>query len=75
MDNLRFFAAGNSVIEIKKILEEARKITLDWGKHNAVTYNIIKTKAMLFSKARKHKFLRQLTATQLGFGDQIFRLN
>ncbi len=46
MDNLGFLADSNSVIEIKKILEKAAKITLDWGRRNVVTYVIGKTKAM-----------------------------
>ena len=50
MDDLGFIAAGSSVIEIRKILEIAGKITLSWGTHNAVTYDISKTEAMLFSK-------------------------
>ncbi len=53
MDDLGFIAAGNSIIEIKKILEKAGKITLSWGTRNAVTYDISKTEAMLFFKAKK----------------------
>ncbi len=63
MDDLGFLAAGNSVIEIRKILEKAEKITLDWGRRNAITYNIGETEAVLFSKARKQKLLEQLIAT------------
>lgn len=40
IDDLAFLAAGNSIIEIKKILEKAGKIPLDWGARNAVTYGI-----------------------------------
>lgn len=43
MDDLVFFLlASNFVIKIKKLLEKARKITLDWRKRNAITYNINK---------------------------------
>ena len=75
MDDLGFLAAGNSVMEIKKVLEKAGKITLEWGTRNAVTYDISKTEAMLFSKARKQKLLEQLTASQLRFGRQTIRFN
>ena len=75
MDDLGYLAAGHSVIEIKKILEKAGKITLNWGTHNAVTYDISKTKAMLFSKTRKQKLLEQLTTTKLRFGGQTVRFN
>ena len=53
IDDLGFLTAGNSVMEIKKILEKAGKITINWETRNAVIYNINKTEAMLFSKARK----------------------
>ena len=57
MDDLGFLAAGYSVIEIRKILEKPGKMILDWGKRNAVTYDIGKTEAMLFFKTRKQKLL------------------
>ena len=62
-------------MEIKKVLEKAGKITLEWGTRNAVTYNIRKTEAILFSKARKQKLLEQLTASQLRFDGQTIRFN
>ena len=58
MDDLGFLVAGNTMLDIKRSLEKARKITLDWGKHNAVTYDIAKTKAILFSKARNQKLVK-----------------
>ena len=75
IDDLGFLAAGNSIIEIKKILEKAEKITLNWRTHNAVIYDISKTKAMLFSKAKKKKLLEQLTTIELRFGSQTVRFN
>lgn len=53
MDNLKFLVAGNSVLKIRKILKKAEKMTLDWEMRNAVTWNISKTKTILFLKARK----------------------
>lgn len=53
MDNLGFLATANYVIKIKKILEKARKITLDLKICNAVTCDINKTKVILLSKVRK----------------------
>lgn len=73
--DLGFLAAGNSVIEIQKILEKAGKMILDWGTRNTVTYDIGKTEGVLFSKARKQKLLEQLTATQLRFGGHAIRFN
>lgn len=63
IDNLGFLAANNSVIEIKRIPKKARKTIFDWETCNAVTYDISKIGAMLFSKARKQKLLKQLTTT------------
>lgn len=75
MDDLGLLTAGDSIIEIKKTLEEARKITLNWEIRNAVTYNISKSEATLFSQARKQKVLEQLTAIQLKFGGQTIKFN
>ena len=75
MDHLGFLAAGNSAIEIKKTLEKTGKIVLNWGMRNAVTYDIGKTEAMLFFKAKKQKLLQQLTTTELRFGGQTIRFN
>ena len=71
MDDLGFLTAGHSVWEITKTLEEAGKIALDWGENNAVTYDISKTEAILFSKARNQKLTKQLSETELRFGDQV----
>ncbi len=57
VDDLGFLTAGNSVIEIKKTLEKAGKITLEWETRNAVTYDISKTEAILFSRARKQRLV------------------
>ena len=47
MDDLGILTAGNSVMEIKRVLEKARKITLEWVTRKTVTYDISKTEAML----------------------------
>lgn len=65
MDDLGFLAAGKSMLEIKKSLDKSDKITLDWEVHNAVTYDISKTKAILVSRAWSQKLVQQLTDTKL----------
>lgn len=40
------------------MLEEGGKIALDQEKNNAVTYDINKTEAILFSKARNQKLIK-----------------
>lgn len=70
MDDHTFLAAGLSVTEITKTLEKEGKIALHWGESNAVTYDISKTEAILFSKARNRKLAKQLLESQLQFGGQ-----
>ena len=57
-DDLGFLVAGNSAIKIQKLLEKARKFTLDKEIRNAVIYDINRTKTMLFFKAKKQKLLQ-----------------
>ena len=51
MDDLGFLVAGQSVLEIKKLLEKVGKIALNWAACHAVTYDINKTEVIPFSKA------------------------
>ena len=67
--------AGHSVYEIKKTLEKVGKIALTWAASHAVTYEISKTEAVLFSKARNHKLTKQLLDISLRFGGQIICFN
>ncbi len=75
VDNLAFLAAGQSVLQIKKILKKAGEITLNLGMRNAVTYNISKTEAILFFQAVNQKLAEQLTNIELKFGGQLVRFN
>lgn len=43
-----------------KTMEKAGRIVLEWGANNAVTYDMSKTEAVLFSKARRQKLTRLL---------------
>ncbi len=75
MDNLGFLVAGQSVLEIKKSLEKAGKIALDWVIDHAVTYDIDKIEAVLFCKARNPKLRKQLSDIPLRPGDQTIFFN
>lgn len=75
MDDLRFLVAGESVLEIKKSLEKAGKIALNWAADHAVTYDIGKTEAVLFSKARNPKLKKQLSNIPLRLVDQTIFFN
>lgn len=48
------------MIKITKTLKKAGHIALEWGAKNAVTYDMSKTEAVLFSKARQQKLTRLL---------------
>lgn len=58
IDDLSILTFSYSVREIKKALEEIESIALGWKTNNAVTYDINKTKAILFSKARNPKLIK-----------------
>ena len=60
IDDLGFSIADQSISKIAKTLEKVRQIAIEWGANNAVTYNISKTKAVLFSKACWQKFIKLL---------------
>lgn len=53
VDDLGFIASGYLVKELAKTLGQVATVVLDWGKSNAVTYDIAKTEAVLFSKSHR----------------------
>ncbi len=53
IDDLGFITADRSISKIAKTLEKVGQIALEWGANNAVKYDISKTEALLFSKARR----------------------
>ena len=75
MDNLGFLVAGHSMLEIKKSLEKAGKIALNWAAGHAVTYDIGKIEAILFSKARNAKLRKQLSDILLRLGKRTIFFN
>lgn len=75
MNDLGVLAAGHSLLEIKKKKENAGNITLDWGTSNAVTYDMSKTEAVIFSRARNQKLVKQITDVELRFGGQAVLFN
>ena len=58
VDDLEFITADRSVSKIAKTLEKAGHIVLEWGANNAVKYDLSKTEAFFFSKARRQKLTR-----------------
>lgn len=60
IDNLGFIALSIFVKKIAKILKKISKIILQYGKKNAVTYNIGKIKFILFFKTYSYYYNYQL---------------
>lgn len=69
MDDLGFLDSGNSIQEVATNLEKTGKVVLRWGLANAVTFDIAKTQAILFTKARNKKAKEVIKNTKLVFGE------
>ena len=52
MDDLAFLTSNHFIKKVIILFEKAGKNTLEWGTNNKVTYDMSKTEAILFSKAR-----------------------
>ena len=52
VDNLGFIASETTVNKIDKALENVNNLMVKWGKRNAMTYDIAKTKLVLFYHTR-----------------------
>lgn len=50
---------------MEKALEKVYKTVIKWGVKNVVTFNTRITEAILFSKARRQKFNKQLLTTKI----------
>ncbi len=48
IDDFSFIASSSSVQEIVEALKKVAKIVIEWGRQNAVIYNISKTKLYFF---------------------------
>lgn len=63
------------LMKLRKTLKKARKINLNWEITNSVMYDINKTEAILFSKARYQKLNNQLIKIQLIFEKKTIYFN
>ncbi len=68
VDDLGFIAYGSSVKEEVKLFENVAKAVLEWGRLNAVTYDVSKTEAVLFSKSHLQWLNKQLREAKIGIG-------
>lgn len=75
VDDVGFIASGNLVKELAKTLGQVAKVVLKWGQSNAVTYDIAKTKAVLFSKSRCQRLNKQIAEVQIKIGAEKIKSN
>ena len=75
VDDLGFIASGYSVKELAKTLRQVATVVLDWGKSNAVTYDIAKIKAVLFLKSYRQQLNKQIAAVQIKIGPKKIKFN
>lgn len=62
-------------MEINQTLEKVAKITINKELRNVITFDMHKTKAILFSKAGEQKLIKQLMATKIKFDAQTIKFN
>ena len=75
VDDLGFIASGSSVKELVKTLENVAKVVLEWGRLNAVTYDISKTEAVLFPKSHRQWLNKQLREAKIKVRDEKISFN
>ena len=75
VDDLGFIAASSSVEEVAKTLENVAQVVLKWGRLNAVTYDVSKTEAVLFSKSHRQRLNKQLREAKVKVGDEKVSFN
>ena len=75
MDNLGFLASGNLVQEVATTLKKTRKIVIKWKLSNAVTYNITKTKAILFLPIWNKKVTKKTSEIRLTIKKEVIKFN
>ena len=75
VDDLGFIASGYSVKEIAKALEKVAQTVIKWGNSNAVTYDIAKTEAAMFSKSHRQRLNKQIAKTDIKIGAESINFN
>ena len=75
IDDLGFIASGSPVKEIVKALEKVAKEVIEWGRLNAVTYDISKTEAVLFSRSHRQRLNKQLREAKIKVGTEKISFN
>lgn len=68
IDKLRFLTSNNFIKEIAASFKIKGEIVLRWGLLNAITYDIHKTEAILFSNTCSQNVKKEIAVSRLVFG-------
>lgn len=68
-------ANGNLIQEVATTLEKTSKTVIKWGLSNAISYDIAKTKAILFLPTRNKKVKQDISEIQLTIREQEIKFN
>ena len=75
VNNLSFITSGYSVKELAKTLGQVTMVVLDWGESNAITYDIVKTETVLFSKSYCQRLNKKMATVQIKIGLEKIKSN
>ena len=75
IDNLGFIAEGGSAKEVATTLEKVAAAVIEWGLQNAVSYNIDKIEAVLFTKAKPARLRDIIQRTKITVGPKTLSFN
>ena len=75
VDDLGFIATGSPVRDLAKTLGRVAQVVIEWGKSNAVTYDIVKTEAVLFSKSHCQRLNKQIATVNIQIGTEKIKFN
>lgn len=60
VNDLRFWVSGNLIQKVAISLKKTREAIFGWELFNAVTYDVTKTEAILFFRARSKKIKEEI---------------
>lgn len=75
IDDVGFIAFRCLVKELTNILGQLAKVILEWGKSNAVIYDIAKTKVVLFSKSHCQRLNKQINVVHIKIRAEKIKFN
>lgn len=75
VDDWGFIASKASIKKIAQLLEKLEDLLVKRRKKNTVTYNIFKTKLVLFSYARQQRLNHQFQETTISFRGERVKVN